>query len=166
MVVQQHRRRGGTFAALAAVLGVVATSGCSGGGGAVADDGRGGGHSDEVLRAADVLVGAGSSKARTSMEMATGGTRVTIRGEGGYDFQRRMGQLTVVLPKDPAGAEQHRPITELLTPGALYMKNRGRACPPTSGYGSTRPPWRTGTWSRAGPPIRSPQPNCCAVRGV
>ncbi|WP_405599457.1 hypothetical protein OG741_19045 [Streptomyces sp. NBC_01410] len=129
MVVQQHRRRGGTFAALAAVLGVVATSGCSGGGGAVADDGRGGGHSDEVLRAADVLVGAGSSKARTSMEMATGGTRVTIRGEGGYDFQRRMGQLTVVLPKDPAGAEQHRPITELLTPGALYMKNRGAGVP-------------------------------------
>lgn len=129
MVVQQHRRRGGTFAALAAVLGVVATSGCSGGGGAVADDGRGGGHSDEVLRAADLLVGAGSSKARTSMEMATGGTRVTIRGEGGYDFQRRMGQLTVVLPKDPAGAEQHRPITELLTPGALYMKNRGAGVP-------------------------------------
>ncbi|MGW1494789.1 hypothetical protein [Streptomyces sp. NPDC002402] len=129
MVVQQHRRRGGTFAALAAVLGVVATSGCSGGGGAVADDGRGGGHTDDVLRAADVLVGAKSSKARTSMEMATGGTRVTIRGEGGYDFQRRMGQLTVVLPKDPAGAEQHRPITELLTPGALYMKNRGAGVP-------------------------------------
>ncbi|HET6358385.1 hypothetical protein [Streptomyces sp.] len=129
MVVQQHRRRGGTLAALAAVLGVVATSGCSGGGGAVADDGRGAGHTDEVLRAADVLVGAGSSKARTSMEMATGGTRVTIRGEGGYDFQRRMGQLTVVLPKDPAGAEQHRPITELLTPGALYMKNRGAGVP-------------------------------------
>ncbi|WP_406270053.1 hypothetical protein OHT93_17760 [Streptomyces sp. NBC_00191] len=129
MVVQQHRRRGGTFAALAAVLGVVATSGCSGGGGAVADDGRGGGHTDEVLRAADVLVGAGSSKARTSMEMATGGTRVTIRGEGGYDFERRMGQLTVVLPKDPAGADQHRPITELLTPGALYMKNRGAGVP-------------------------------------
>ncbi|MCX4584374.1 hypothetical protein [Streptomyces sp. NBC_01481] len=129
MVVQQHRRRGGTFAALAAVLGVVATSGCSGGGGAVADDGRGGGHTDEVLSAADVLTGAGSSKARTSMEMATGGTRVTIRGEGSYDFQRRMGQLTVVLPKDPAGAEQHRPITELLTPGALYMKNRGAGVP-------------------------------------
>ncbi|WP_328675435.1 hypothetical protein OG905_21680 [Streptomyces sp. NBC_00322] len=129
MVVQQHRRTGGTFAVAAAVLGVVATSGCSVGGGAVADDGRGGDHTDEVLRAADVLAGAGSSKARTSMEMATGGTRVTIRGEGGYDFERRMGQLTVVLPKDPAGADQHRPITELLTPGALYMKNRGAGVP-------------------------------------
>ncbi|MGW3624589.1 hypothetical protein [Streptomyces sp. NPDC000880] len=134
MVVQQHRRRGGAFAVAAAVMGVVATSGCSGGGGAVADDRQGGGQAgearaDEVRKAADVLAEARSSKARTSMETATGGTRVTIRGEGGYDFVRRMGQLTVVLPKGPAGAEEHRPVTELLAPGALYMKNRGAGVP-------------------------------------
>ncbi|AVZ73880.1 hypothetical protein SLUN_18545 [Streptomyces lunaelactis] len=127
MVVQQHRRRGGAFAVAAVVL-AVATGGCSGGGGAVAGDRRGGGI-DDVRKAADVLAEAGSSKARTSMEMATGGTRVTIRGEGGYDFKRRTGQLTVVLPKDPAGADEHRPITELLAPGALYMKNRGAGVP-------------------------------------
>jgi hypothetical protein len=63
------------------------------------------------------------------MEMATGGTRVTIRGEGVYDFERRTGQLEVVLPKDPAETDRHRPITELLTPGALYMKNRGAGVP-------------------------------------
>jgi hypothetical protein len=51
---------------------------------------------DQVRKAADALAGAGSSKARTSMEMATGGTRVTIRGEGGYDFKRRMGRLRKV----------------------------------------------------------------------
>lgn len=127
MLVQQHRRRGGAFAVAAVVL-AVATGGCSGGGGAVAGDRRGGGI-DDVRKAADVLAEAGSSKARTSMEMATGGTRVTIRGEGGYDFKRRTGQLTVVLPKDPAGADEHRPITELLAPGALYMKNRGAGVP-------------------------------------
>jgi hypothetical protein len=82
-----------------------------------------------VLEAADVLRAAGSSKARTSMEMAAGGTRVTIRGEGVYDFRKRMGQLRVVLPKDPAGTSEHRPITELLAPGALYMKNRGAGVP-------------------------------------
>lgn len=63
------------------------------------------------------------------MEMAAGGTRVTIRGEGGYDFRRRTGRLQVVLPKDAAGTSEHRPITELLTPGALYMKNRGAGVP-------------------------------------
>ncbi|MEU9015484.1 hypothetical protein AB0D12_38470 [Streptomyces sp. NPDC048479] len=129
MVVQQHRHRGGAFAVAAVVLGAVASSGCSVGGGAAADDRRGGGRVDDVRRAADVLAGAGSSKARTSMEMATGGTRVIIRGEGGYDFKRRAGELRVVLPKDPAGADEHRPITELLTPGALYMKNRGAGVP-------------------------------------
>ncbi|MCX4982340.1 hypothetical protein [Streptomyces sp. NBC_00572] len=82
-----------------------------------------------VRSAADALTKAGTSKASTSMEMAAGGTRVTIRGEGGYDFRRRTGRLQVVLPKDAAGASEHRPITELLTPGALYMKNRGAGVP-------------------------------------
>ncbi|MFK4227737.1 hypothetical protein [Streptomyces sp. NPDC019890] len=129
MVVQQHRRRSGAIAVAAAVLGMAATSGCSAGGGAVADDRWGGGAADRVRRAADVLAATGSSRARTSMETATGGTRVTIRGEGGYDFRRRMGQLVVVLPKDPAGADEHSPVTELLAPGALYMKNRGAGVP-------------------------------------
>ncbi len=63
------------------------------------------------------------------MEMATGGTRVTIRGEGVYDFRRRLGRLKVQLPQDPAGTSEHRPITELLAPGALFMKNRGAGVP-------------------------------------
>ncbi|MEU9333776.1 hypothetical protein AB0D49_11535 [Streptomyces sp. NPDC048290] len=79
--------------------------------------------------AADALIDAGSSKARTAMEMATGGTRVTIRGEGGYDFTRGLGELLVRLPQDPAGHDERRPITELLAPGALFMKNRGAGVP-------------------------------------
>ncbi|MDQ1009887.1 hypothetical protein QFZ82_004372 [Streptomyces sp. V4I23] len=127
MVVQQHRRRGGAIAVAATVVGVMAATGCSGAG--AAEDGKGRGSAEEVRRAADVLAGAKSSRARTSMEMAAGGTRVTIRGEGGYDFARRMGRLTVVLPPDPAGEAGHEPITELFTPGALYMKNRGAGVP-------------------------------------
>lgn len=73
--------------------------------------------------------GAGSAEVRTSMETAAGGTRVTIRGRGTYDFRRQMGRLKVVLPKDAAGEDEHRPITELLTPGALYMMNRGAGVP-------------------------------------
>lgn len=83
-----------------------------------------------VLRqAADALVDAGSSKAHTSLEMAAGGTRVTIRGEGVYDYRKRMGRLKVLLPRDPAGQAARRPITELLAPGALFMKNRGAGVP-------------------------------------
>ncbi|GGK91442.1 hypothetical protein GCM10010094_60470 [Streptomyces flaveus] len=63
------------------------------------------------------------------MEMATGGTRVTIRGKGVYDYRRQVGRLKVRLPQDPAGTAGHRPITELLAPGALYMKNRGAGVP-------------------------------------
>ncbi|MGW7468865.1 hypothetical protein ACWGJT_30430 [Streptomyces xantholiticus] len=131
-MVVQHKRRGGAVAVVAAMA-VATVGGCSGGGAAAVDgDGgavRTGGSADEVRKAADTLAGARSSKARTSMEMASGGTRVTIRGEGGYDFARGMGSLKVVLPPDAAGEEEHEPITELLTPGALYMKNRGAGVP-------------------------------------
>ncbi|MCX4865612.1 hypothetical protein OIC43_21215 [Streptomyces sp. NBC_00825] len=156
MVVRQHRSKGGARAVCAlAVVGVMAaTAGCSAGGGgdrAVADE-RGGADSlDAVRRAAAVLAGtvsgtgsaavagtapdsgagtvAGTAEVRTSMETAAGGTRVTIRGRGTYDFRTRTGRFTVVLPKDAAGEDEHRPITELLAPGTLYMKNRGAGVP-------------------------------------
>ncbi|WP_030590666.1 hypothetical protein [Streptomyces anulatus] len=143
MVVQQYRDGGGARAARAlAVAGVIAvTAGCFGGDArSGASDGSGqrslaaGRPLDVLGRAADVLVEAGGAETRTSMETAAGGTRVTIRGQGAYDFRRQMGRLKVVLPtdaagKDAAGADGHRPITELLAPGALYMKNRGAGVP-------------------------------------
>ncbi|MFD7615904.1 hypothetical protein [Streptomyces sp. NPDC059802] len=155
MVVRQHRSGGGARAVCAlAVVGVMAaTAGCSGSGGggdrAVADERGGADALDVVHRAAAVLAGtvsgtgtvavagaapapgdtAGTAEVRTSMETAAGGTRVTIRGRGTYDFRSRKGRLMVVLPKDAAGEDEHRPITELLAPGALYMMNRGAGVP-------------------------------------
>ncbi|WP_369181123.1 hypothetical protein [Streptomyces mutabilis] len=133
MVGWARERRGRRAAGGLAVAGGVvcvwlAGSGCSWQGAAV--QGAGAGDPVAVLhRAADRLVAAGSAKARTAMEMASGGTRVTIRGEGVYDFERRFGRLEVRLPQDPAGESEHRPITELLAPGALFMKNRGAGVP-------------------------------------
>ncbi|MFJ3337268.1 hypothetical protein [Streptomyces sp. NPDC086766] len=128
MAERQRRRASG--AVLAAGLMVCAcATGCAGGG-AAAQDARAAADPVRTLRQApDTLLAAGSSQARTSMEMATGGTRVTIRGEGSYDFRGQLGRLTVMLPQDPAGTVPHRPITELLAPGALFMKNRGAGVP-------------------------------------
>ena len=122
-------RRAGAACVAGAVVGAgLAAAGCSGQGAAV-QDARSGDPVRVLHGAADRLVAAGSSKARTAMEMASGGTRVTIRGEGVYDFRERLGRLKVKLPQDPAGTSGHRPITELLTPGALFMKNRGAGVP-------------------------------------
>ncbi|MEU8674364.1 hypothetical protein [Streptomyces sp. NPDC048560] len=139
MVVQQDRGGGAALAVCAlAVAGVMAvTAGCSGdSGGGEARGGQlragppgAGGPGETLRRVADVLAAAGSAELRTSMETASGGTRVTIRGQGTYDFRRQLGQVRVVLPKDAAGETGHRPITELLAPGALYMKNRGAGVP-------------------------------------
>ncbi|MGW0667354.1 hypothetical protein [Streptomyces sp. NPDC002746] len=145
--------------ALAAMGVMAAAAGCSGGGGdrAAADDRAGPGAVEAVRQAAAVLTGAdagsaspgapaaprtpgtpgtpgtsgpgNTAKVNTSMETAAGGTRVTIRGRGTYDFRSRSGRLKVVLPQDAVGKEEHLPITELLAPGALYMMNRGAGVP-------------------------------------
>ncbi|MEU7556255.1 hypothetical protein AB0B01_28675 [Streptomyces sp. NPDC044571] len=131
MVVHQHRRRRGRPGEAVLAFGVAAAvavmSGC--GGAASGDDRPPADPAETVRAAADLLTKTGSAQVRTAMEMASGGTRVTIRGEGGVDFKNRMGQLLVMLPADAAGKDEHRPITELLVPGALYMKNRGAGVP-------------------------------------
>ncbi|MEU9452308.1 hypothetical protein [Streptomyces sp. NPDC048277] len=126
---RQQRRTGKTAVTVGLVVGLGAcATGC---GGATAEGASGAPENPVTFltRAADTLRGTGTSKATTSMEMATGGTRVTIRGKGVYDYDKQLGRLTVVLPQDPAGASEHRPITELLAPGALFMKNRGAGVP-------------------------------------
>ncbi|WP_369223587.1 hypothetical protein AB5J52_22080 [Streptomyces sp. R39] len=127
---RQHWRAGKTAVTVGLVVGLGAcATGC---GGATAEGASGTTGDTPVTllkRTADTLRATGTSQATTSMEMATGGTRVTIRGKGVYDYDRQLGKLTIVLPQDPAGASEHRPITELLAPGALFMKNRGAGVP-------------------------------------
>ncbi|MFE9612849.1 hypothetical protein [Streptomyces sp. NPDC006012] len=127
---RQRRKARGTVAAMVMLVAPGAgATGCAVGG-AAAEDAHGAADPVATLhRAADTLRDTGSSLAGTSMEMATGGTRVTISGTGVFDYRRQLGQLTVMLPQDPTGTTEHRPITELLAPGALYMKNRGAGVP-------------------------------------
>ncbi|MFI6645877.1 hypothetical protein [Streptomyces sp. NPDC050504] len=123
-MVRQRKLRGGALAAV--VMTVVA--GCGAGGGDAAGSagaaaaGRDGG--GLVRRAADVLVSTGSSRASTALETAAGGTRLTIRGSGAYDYRQRRGRLDVALPD-----ETRAPINEILMPGVLYMRNRGAGVP-------------------------------------
>ncbi|MET9364052.1 hypothetical protein ABZX93_24500 [Streptomyces sp. NPDC006632] len=130
MVVQRNgARRAGAMVAAVAVGGVLATAAGCGARSAEIASGAPADPAATVRTAAGRLVAAGTSRVTTSMEMATGGTLVTIRGEGTYDFRHRSGQLTVTLPADARGVDERRPITELLAPGALYMKNRGAGVP-------------------------------------
>ncbi|NGO72592.1 hypothetical protein [Streptomyces boncukensis] len=139
MAVRWQRRCGAAAApALVAALLAAAltplTAGCAALGGTA--DGRspgGPGASrdarpapDAVRRAAEALVRAGTSRVRTSMEMASGGTRVVVQGAGSFDYARGTGRLVVSLPRGTSGERpgERRPVVELLTPRALYMKNR------------------------------------------
>ncbi|TJZ52764.1 hypothetical protein FCH28_16370 [Streptomyces piniterrae] len=140
MVVQD--RRGGAAAAVGVACGTglvvgtglavgLLTTGCSPNGAAATDQASPGRFAAaEVRRSVDALLRAGTAQVRTAMETASGGTRIAIRGTGGYDFRTGSGELMVVLP-DPAGmpAGGRQPVTEILAPGALYMKNRGAGVP-------------------------------------
>ncbi|MET8742728.1 hypothetical protein [Streptomyces sp. NPDC004728] len=111
--------------AAAVLAGTVSGTGTA----AVAAPGSSASPGSSTAPASDSSAVAGTAEVLTSMETAAGGTRVTIRGRGTYDFRNRTGRLTVVLPEDAAGEDEHRPITELLAPGALYMMNRGAGVP-------------------------------------
>ncbi|NSC22521.1 hypothetical protein FM076_15580 [Streptomyces albus subsp. chlorinus] len=113
-----------------AVLAVLVLCGCSGDG-AVATGGlRAAGPSRPgsaaVLAAADALARARTARVRTALETVSGATRVTIEGRGVFDLARGTGRLRVVLPPGADGARpgERRPVAELVTPGALYMRNR------------------------------------------
>lgn len=80
-----------------------------------------------VRHAADRLSAAGTSRTRTTLRTVSGGTRITITGYGRFDYAARRGTLTVTPPAARHGGE---PITELISPGALHMKNRGAGVPP------------------------------------
>ncbi|MBW1603347.1 hypothetical protein JJV70_14805 [Streptomyces sp. JJ66] len=123
-------RRKATAAGLAAlVLTAVGGTGCTRRTVAVAEppdaqDARDGDARQRVRGAADALVRAGSSDVRTGMELLSGGTRLTIRGVGVFDYARRRGLLEVSLPDG-----RERPVTQVIAPGSLFMKHRGAGVP-------------------------------------
>lgn len=136
-------RTAGAVAAAGCAMALVAGCGAAAGGGSAAAaapatggeakgagaPGTAGDPAAAVRDAADALVRAGSARVGTQMRMASGGTWVTVTGTGSFDFTAGRGRLTLVLPRDAAGAQEHKPVTELLTPGALYMKDRGEGVP-------------------------------------
>lgn len=132
------RRATARLAGAVALAGLVGCAGSANGGRApdTSSDQAAGDPGAQVRGAADVLRRAGASRTRTSMEMANGGTRVTITGAGEFDYGTRRGWLKVTLPGTPrAGGPPREPITELVVPGALYMRDRGPEVP-------------SGTWVR------------------
>lgn len=153
MVAQRRGlRQAAVTAASTAAAGAMLASvtGCSGGG-AAAEDQPGAARASQaagtaqgsrasrdspaaatsVRRAAGALERAGTSRVRTSMVTASGGTRLSLDGRGAFDYRRRLGRLILRLPDGAAGAGAgvRRRVTEITTPRAVYMKNRGAGVP-------------------------------------
>ncbi|WP_031508032.1 hypothetical protein [Streptomyces megasporus] len=128
MVVKRGRTAGILVACAGVVLMTLSVAGCSGWGAAAADVSAAEARA-AVREAAEVLVESGTSRTRTAVEMNSGGTRVTIRGAGVFDYAAGTGRLEVVLPGEATEDGERRPIVELITSDALYMRNRGAGVP-------------------------------------
>lgn len=86
---------------------------------------------DAVREAAFALREHGTSLIRTSISLASGGTRIDVDGAGRFDYRTGRGSLDVRLPRGTSGVRpgERRMVVELAVPGALYMKNRGAGVP-------------------------------------
>ncbi|NJP67011.1 hypothetical protein HCJ92_12085 [Streptomyces sp. ventii] len=118
-------------AAALVLVGVVGLSGCAGAGGepdAAPDPGRPSDALSVIRGVPDTLAAGPGSRVTTSLQLASGGTRIAIRGEGVFDHAAGVGELLVTLPEDP-GAARAAPVTEVFVPGLLYMRNRGAGVP-------------------------------------
>lgn len=108
-----------------AVSALVALSGCTGQA-AGAQDRPSAAARQSVAGAAAALVRSGTSRFRTTMVTAGDGSPRTITGDGTFDYVAGRGALTVVLPP---GAPEPGPVTEVVAPGALYLRHRGAGVP-------------------------------------
>ncbi len=120
-MVRQRMRAAAAATGIGVAAGMAVLTGCSGGAAGAQDREPADAHA-AVAQAADALLRSGSSRVRTTMVMSGGGASRTLTGSGVFDYGRRLGELTVVLPPGAAGPG---PVTEVLAPGALYMRNRG-----------------------------------------
>ncbi|WP_233868271.1 hypothetical protein [Streptomyces sp. ST2-7A] len=100
-------------------------------GGILGPDGVPLGPVERLVRVADVLMTAGTSRVRTAVETASGGTRVVITGEGVFDHTTGMGELVLTVPEAAGGGQPPTgPVTTVFGPGEVYLRNRGADVPP------------------------------------
>lgn len=81
-----------------------------------------------VRGAADITGHSGTLQDVTLLETVSRSKRATLHGTGAYDYAARTGQLVVTVPPGAGGSAGR--LTEVVTPGVVYMLGRGTKVPP------------------------------------
>lgn len=123
----------GTAGAAAALLAALAgTAGCTGvGGDAEATPAASLDHLAQdpltaVRNAADITGHSGSAHTTTHLVTKSPGKKAEFHGTGVYDYAKRIGTVSVLLP--PGAATKGR-MTEVVLPGTVYLQNSGARVP-------------------------------------
>jgi hypothetical protein len=142
-ITAQVRRWIGAAGAVAVLLAVAAASaGCAGTAESSGDQGSSVDHGSvgrpvaaerlsadplKAVRAAADLTGrVGSARTATHLVTRSLGKEAVFTGTGAYDYVKRIGSVSVVLP--PGAATKGR-MTEVVVPGVVYLQNSGAKVP-------------------------------------
>ncbi|MFJ6217227.1 hypothetical protein ACIQGZ_28430 [Streptomyces sp. NPDC092296] len=128
-----HRSIGSAGAAAALLAVLAGTAGCTGvsGDGAqqsrpVSADRLAGDPLTAVRNAADITGHTGSARTTTHVVTASSGKKAEFHGTGVYDYAKRIGSVSVMLPP---GAATKGKMTEVVLPGIVYLQNSGAEVP-------------------------------------
>lgn len=132
-----HRRTAAALAALALAAAGALLSGCTSTPGSTAST-----HADNastspdtlsadpltaVRSAPDITGHAGSLLDATSLTTSSATKQMTLHGTGSYNYSTRVGQLVVTVPPGSGGTTGK--LTEVVTPGVVYMQGSGAKVP-------------------------------------
>ncbi|MCD0485613.1 hypothetical protein [Streptacidiphilus sp. ASG 303] len=129
-----RRSIGSAGAAAALLAALAATAGCTGVGGGgtaarspqISSDRLADDPLTAVRSAADITGHSGSARTATRLVTKSPGKKAEFRGTGVYDYAKRVGTVSVVLPP---GAATKGLMSEVVTPGVVYLKNSGARVP-------------------------------------
>ncbi|WP_377270562.1 hypothetical protein [Peterkaempfera sp. SMS 1(5)a] len=131
--VRTRRSIGSAGAAAVLLAALAGTAGCTGVGGADAQSTRAASTDHlaadpltAVRSAADITGHSGSARTATQVVTRSPGKKAEFHGTGVYDYARRIGTVSVLLP--PGAATKGR-MTEVVLPGLVYLQNSGARVP-------------------------------------
>jgi hypothetical protein len=138
-VRRTHGVRAVLLAAATAGLVAGAVTGCSGSGPGSSSDAasasaQAGGASDvlsadpltAVRSAADITGRTGFIQDATTLQTVSATKQMTLHGTAQYDYTTRLGRMVITIP--PGGGTTGR-LTEVVSPGVVYMQNSGAKVP-------------------------------------
>lgn len=135
MVNRESRRRTAVHAVLVAAAAAGLLAGCSGSGSSGSSSAKASGVSSDSLSAdpltavrsaADITGHSGYVQDATTLTTSSSAKQMTLHGTASYDYSSGLGEMVVTIPPGDGSTGK---LTEVVSPGVVYMQNTGAKVP-------------------------------------